>query len=341
MSESPKPRTKSFSCAILVLMGIILSACGAPATPTATPTWTAISISTGHPMPVGTDTFPAVGATTTPQPVSPSSPTVTARILTDTPLPPETLIALWATLTALPTNTPPLGEATSTPNPTQALNSAFNEVDRQFQEVLSANIVYNVPESMKREETITIELLLNPSMSQAQLATQLVERSSFLTSTAEAGKLVTKAGGNIEVITSAVEITDRMKAVLQSQKPGAFEIQELHDSADQPISATDTTKWRWSVTAKEEGEHTLELVLNRLVKYEGKEYWVEVQSYRADIKVRVTAMQWLESQDWKWLLGILLTALLIPLFFRWVDSRRKEAGEPVKSKPSGKKPRRK
>jgi hypothetical protein len=41
--------------------------------------------------------------------------------------------------------------------------------------------------------------------------------------------------------------------------------------------------------------------------------------------------------DWKWFLGIIVTALLIPLFFRWYDAQRKVVDEPKPSKP----PRRK
>ena len=214
-----------------------------------------------------------------------------------------------------------------------AFTAALKEVDQQFQESLRSNIAYNAPKTMKLDETITIELLLNPSLSQEQLATQLVERSDLLTSTMEPGQLLTEQGGEVEIVTGRVTITDRMKAVLKSQKLGAFEIQELHDSAEQPISSVNTSKWRWSVTSKEQGEQTLELILYRLIKYDDNEYWYEVEAYRADISVKVTVSQWLASLDWKWFLGILVTALLIPLFFRWHDRRKKKADEQKETRP--------
>jgi LysM repeat protein len=258
-----------------------------------------------------------------------------------------------------PTATSALITLTATPNAIQTLQAAFNEVDRQFQESIRANIAYNVPKTMKLEETITIELLLKPSMYQEELATQLVEGNNFLTSTAEAGQLatqivvgrgfltstaepgqpVTEHGEEVAVVTGDVIITPRMKAVLRSLKPGAFEIQELHDSAEQPISSMDTTKWRWSVTAKELGEQSLEIEISRLIEQDNNEYWREVEAYRADINVQVTSSQWIKSLDWKWIIGILVTALLIPLFFRWYDRRKKEIDEHKQPKPSKQKRR--
>jgi hypothetical protein len=269
--------------------------------------------------------------------IDPSS--TMASIISSPQIPTATFVQ---TRVATLTDTPMHRTQTVTPNLTETLQSAFNEVDRQFQDSVSSNIAYNAPKTMKLNETITVELLLNPSLSQEQLVTQLVERSDFLTSTAEPGKLVTEQGEEIDVVTSEVIITDRMKAVLRSRKSGAFEIQELHDNADQPVSSVDTTKWRWSVTAKEHGEQILELVVYRLIKYADKEYWREVETYKADINVRVTASQWLGSLDWKWIIGILATALIIPLFFRWYDRTRKiadEQKESTPSKPSKRKPK--
>jgi hypothetical protein len=256
-----------------------------------------------------------------------------------------------------PTTTSVPSTPTETPNALQTLQAAFKEVDEQFQKMFRANIAYNVPKRMELEETIVIELLLKPSLYQEGLATQLVEGNNFLTSTAEAGQLatqmveksglvtstakpgqpVTQGGQEVDVVTGNVIITPRMKAVLKSLKTGAFEVQELHDNAEQPISSLEATSWRWSITAKEPGAQTLELVISRLIKQGDNEYWREVEAYRADINVQVTAAQRFRSLDWKWFLGIIVTALLIPLFFRWYDTQRKVVDEPKQSKP----PRRK
>ena len=85
------------------------------------------------------------------------------------------------------------------------------------------------------------------------------------------------------------------------------------------------------------------MVVYRLLQYQGQDYWREVETYKTNINVNVTVAQRIQSIDWKWLAGILITALLIPAFWRWIDNRKKGvANQPVadsskKSKPATRK----
>ncbi|MFN8382069.1 MAG: toll/interleukin-1 receptor domain-containing protein [Anaerolineales bacterium] len=178
------------------------------------------------------------------------------------------------------------------------------QVDQAMSDATKGNIAYNAPKEMKLNETTTVELLLNPSLSEPELVQQL-EQSDY-------------------VFSDQVEITPRMKAEIISSDKDAFVIQQLHDQPVQIISGTDTTKWAWYVTAKKGGTQHLTIVLYRYVKYQGEEYWREVETYRSDITVKVTLLNKLQSLDWYWLAGILLTALLIPAFWRWMDLRNKK-----------------
>ena len=191
------------------------------------------------------------------------------------------------------------GPATS-PN----LDSQFAEIDEALRQGLEASLAYNAPESMQLEETVTVELLLNPSLSPEQL-----------------GKQITESG---EVVTGTIEVTPQMKAELKAQDQEAFDIQPLHDDPVQLVSSAQTTQWHWWVTAKKGGLQHLTLVVYRLIKFEGQDYWREVETYRATIDVRVTLGQRLLQLDWKWILGILLSAIFIPAFWRWADKRNKK-----------------
>lgn len=229
---------------------------------------------------------------------------------------------------------------TQTPNITQTFQAVFDEVDRQFQETIKSNIVYNAPATMRLGDTTTIELLLNPSLSQPQLSTQIVERGEqrgdYITSTAQPGRLVLEQGGEVSIVASKIQITDRMKAELTSKDPDAFVINGLHDNEEQPIGSVETSVWRWNVTAKKRGTQTLELVMYRLIKKEDTDYWREVESYRADIVVNVPPEEIIRNQDWKWVLGILLTLVLIPAFWRWIDNRKKTPREQTNRRPQKK-----
>jgi len=232
-------------------------------------------------------------------------------------------VPLHSTITSTPTF-----EITSTPrvtpNPTQILNSAFETVDDQFRNVLQGNIAFFKPDQIEKNRTAIIELILSPTESQEELTTQIVEKGNFVTSTVDPNILIAPSGEMVTIKTDQVEITPRMKAVLKSQNPEAFIISEMHDNAEQVISTVVPTTWRWSVTAKIEGSQTLELVIYQLIKYDEKEFWHEVETYKADIIVDVTVSNRLKSLDWKWVAGFIVTLIgAIIGILKWQDERTK------------------
>jgi hypothetical protein len=214
-------------------------------------------------------------------------------------------------------------------NPTQVLGMVFREIDNQFQNNVTSNIAFNKPKEMKKGGTATIEFILNPSLSQSALATQLVQIGGFVTSTAEPNTLIGPSGERVVVATSQIEITPRMKAVLLPQDPGAFTITNMLD-AEQVISTVKTTTWRWSVTAKKEGSQTLELIVYQLVKYDGKDYWHEVETYKADIAVQVTLSQRMESWNWFSIISATVAIISVTIAVLTFTSNRKKKPEVVK-----------
>ena len=178
---------------------------------------------------------------------------------------------------------------------------------------------------MDRGDTTVIELLLNPAASIEAIATELVEHGDLATSTADPNMLISPSGDVTSVETAVIDITPRMKAVLISHDPDAFTVIALHDDAEQVIVSTESTIWRWSVTAKKEGSQTLELVLYQLIKYDGKEFWHEVETYKADIVVEVIVSDWIKSLDWKWFAGFIITLIGAVLgIVKWLDERKKK-----------------
>ena len=197
------------------------------------------------------------------------------------------------------------------------LSPDFTRIDQALKESFTGSVAYNTPNTMKLNETVTIELLLNPSIEPSALGTQVT--------------------GGGQVVTASVQITPRMKVTLLPQDEDAFVILQMHDNPEQLIGATETTKWSWDVTAKKAGTHRLTLLINRLVTVDGEENWRLVESLRRDIEVEVTMAQRILMIDWKWIAGILITALLIPAFWCWVDQRKKQTEQTPKPKQSRKK----
>ena len=204
-----------------------------------------------------------------------------------------------------------------TDNP--SINEQLAQIDQSLKQSLSASIAYNAPTEMNLHESKTVELLLNPSISPEALATQVAESG--------------------QVVKGSVEITPRMKVVLKAQTQDAFDIQPLHDNPVQVISGTNTTKWSWFITAKKPGIQRLTIIIYRLVKFDGQDYWREVESYKADIEVKVTFIQSVQALDWKWIAGFILALVGSALgVLTWLNNRNKELKEekpkedtPVKS----------
>ena len=184
--------------------------------------------------------------------------------------------------------------------PTSGPADPMTAVDDILRRAVTGSIAYNAPNAMQLNEVVTIQLLLNPSISEADLGKQIEESGA--------------------VTTGTIQVTPLMKAELLAPD-GTFIIVPLHDTAEQPISATETTRWQWQVTAKQEGTQRLTLVVYMLVKYDGKDYWREVETYRNDIIVNVTFIQRLQMFDWKWLIGLLLTSSVVPFVWRWIKKR--------------------
>jgi len=220
---------------------------------------------------------------------------------------------------------------------TLSLEEELERVQVQLNRSLRGNIKYTAPTTMELNGSFLIELRLNPSLSADELGTEIVERGGFVTSTADPDVLLSRSGAEVKVLGSEVEITPLMKAVLVSEDPDAFSLQALHAAEIQPVGKQTTTIWQWLITAKQSGTHRLILVIYRQINIDGKEYWPSVETHQAYIDVRVTFGEVLRLMDWKWIAGILVTALLIPAFWRWIDQRRKRSDEVLKPKSQKKK----
>lgn len=193
----------------------------------------------------------------------------------------------------------------------------FANVDSLLKETTKAGLAFNKPESADLNETVTVELLISPSISSDELGKQISE--------------------NGVVTTATVDVTPRMEAYLYSNDEYALTVKPLQESPEQLVGETSTTRWSWSVKAMQSGTHTLTLKVFQLIKYDGKEYWQEVEAYKSDIQVTVSFNQFIKTLDWKWVLPTVITALLIPAFWRWYDRRKKKDLEPVEEKAKEKK----
>jgi hypothetical protein len=189
-------------------------------------------------------------------------------------------------------------------SPTQAASPGLDSIDNVLKNAVMGTIAYNAPAGMQVNQTVDIQLLLSPAASPEDLEQKIVE-----------------AG---QVTAAELKVTPLMKAELISDDPEAFSIQAFQDSPEQVIVVDAPTQWRWSITAKKSGNQVLVLVLSRQIQLSGQAHWSMVETYKNTIHITVNPIQPIIDFDWKWLVGILLTAILIPAFWRFIDQRNKK-----------------
>ncbi|HSL45639.1 MAG TPA: toll/interleukin-1 receptor domain-containing protein [Anaerolineales bacterium] len=170
--------------------------------------------------------------------------------------------------------------------PTTGGGGPLDLIDEALRQSIPASIAYNAPTEMQQGETVTIELLLNPSISEPELVREI--------------------SGVGMSYSSTVEITPEMKAEILAADEESFTIRRIHDDPVQLISSIETTRWAWYVTAQKEGQQELTIVLYRLIRIGGEESWREVETYKSDIHIKVTLLGRLQSLGWGWIAAALL-----------------------------------
>jgi uncharacterized repeat protein (TIGR01451 family) len=212
--------------------------------------------------------------------------------------------------------------------PSQPAQDVFAAEEAALQNLPKASYEFVVPVTLKLNETFQVEFHMSRSLSGPELSTAIVTANALATSTAEAGTLVAPGGPVVRLGGGQVEVTPLMLAELSSENAGAFEIRSLHKNAIQVVDATTTATWLWLITARKEGKQKLIFVISQQAKTNDEAHWHPLETERREVQVNVTLGQRLGSIDWKWILGLLATALLIPAFWRYMDRRKQESAPP-------------
>ena len=232
---------------------------------------------------------------------------------------------------------PPATPVASASETSQPLEAIYATAGAEMDALPIGQFVYNPPSSLMLNETRDFVLEISPSLSSEALATQVLSASGLPTSVAAPGMFLEPSGAVAVLRSGTVEITSKMQAVLRSDDKQAFDIQELHDDPIRDVDPNITTKWHWLVTARKSGPQRLTLVIFRQALVNDEQHWPEYETFRDEIMVNVTLAQRLGSLDWKWIIGTIVTALLIPGFWRWVDQRKKQTESISTPKPAKKK----
>lgn len=175
---------------------------------------------------------------------------------------------------------------------------AKEQMNDLFKTMKRGNIVFNVPDSMKLNETRGIHLVLSATKTVSQLEQQIQE------------------GGSLR--NRSIRISRIMVANL---KGAGFEINPITEPM-QVVDMNADTEWRWEITAIQPGTRNLYLTMDAIITIDGKEKPHTIHSLSEEIMVHVSIQQHISAfvaKNWQWL----WSAILVPLI-GWLWERRKK-----------------
>jgi hypothetical protein len=177
-------------------------------------------------------------------------------------------------------------------------------VDQIVRQLDWGNIAFNAPVSMRYARPQTVELLLSPSLSVADLQAQLQQ----------------KVGAE----SARAQISNRMEAQLTGS---GFAI-EAHMPDLQAVTSQQSTRWTWKVTPTGHGPQTLHLALSAHIDVAGRDAPLVVRTFDRAIQVNITIPQRVSGfiqKNWQWLWA----AIVVPIAgYLW--KRRRKAPLPPK-----------
>jgi hypothetical protein len=178
----------------------------------------------------------------------------------------------------------------------------FENIDRAYDDLPWGSVAFNAPGTIRRGESVEIELLLSLRKSVERLKSQ-----------------ITKAGQRLG---AAVQVTDVMAARLTGTD---FEILAIA-SETQRVTAGDDTRWAWEVRPTRTGKLRLHVTLTGFLSIDGERQPREIETFDHILDVRVTwfsRMSTFVGDNWQWL----WTTLLVPIGF-WLRKRSASGRQP-------------
>jgi hypothetical protein len=174
-------------------------------------------------------------------------------------------------------------------------------VDQIFRELDWGNVAFNAPPTMRYAQPQSVELLLSPSLSVADLQAKLHEKLG-----AESAR---------------VRVSNSMEAQLTGT---GFTIQALRPGL-QAVTSQQITRWKWEVTPTEHGRQTLHLTLSARINVAGRDTPLVVRTFHREIQVDITVPQRVSGfiqNNWQWLWA----ALVVPIAgYLWNRTKKRRA----------------
>jgi hypothetical protein len=176
-------------------------------------------------------------------------------------------------------------------------------------------MTYNTPPTMKLGETKEIYLLLHPSKSFEDLASELNE----------------KVHDNVHP--DRIQISDDMEALLSGSAFGITPLTRERQGVDGKAGA----QWKWEIKPNTPGLQRLHLTVNVFPQVRGKEITYAIKTFDKSIMIEVLSTPWHRhfatfiANNWQWLWAAIIVPAAAALF-TWMRNRKQKknkSGGPI------------
>jgi hypothetical protein len=197
---------------------------------------------------------------------------------------------------------PPVAHHKAPPPASQGASMpvAPDDIDQLIQRLPIGNIVFNTPNAMQVSQSQTIQLVLSGASTVDELRKQIT------------------ASGTLSA--DQIKISDELDVHLTGE---SFQIQSVTPES-QAVGITHPSHWEWQVTPTKRGAQQLQLTVNAVLRIDGVDREVSIQTYDRTIAVNVdwpNSLFAFLSANWQWL----WTAIFVPIalvIWRWFCKKR-------------------
>lgn len=188
-------------------------------------------------------------------------------------------------------------------------DSSLDAVDAALQKLNWGQMAFDVPETLRLEETAVIHLLISPTHTAQQLTASIREQTTE----------------QVTIESARVQISGMMEAKLVG---GSFEIHSITPDEPQMVSRTEATQWKWEIRPRQTGHQSLHLTLNAIIRFDDKERPRVVRTFDRVIDVEIaSASKTSALNGWATLGAFSVAAALVSWFaFRWWRRGLERAG---------------
>jgi hypothetical protein len=207
----------------------------------------------------------------------------------------------------------PAGQSRPRQLPPQSIDEST--VVREIPGLPWGNIVYNPPDTMTVGESKVIYLLLGPSKSFDELASELSKKVQD------------------DIRRDTIQFANEMEAHLSGS---AFSITPVTNE-HQAVDGKNGAQWAWEIKANTPGKQQLHLAINVFPKVGDSLRPYTIKTYDQPIAIEVSKVSPLDqvmafiTHNLQWLWGAIIVPVAAALF-AWIRNRRKRKQRPVKSR---------